>query len=245
MSKTFIIPMGGRGRRTAELGSFKPFIKINGKTILRRCLDSLPIKQDDVVVLITAKPLLSDDFQEYFLNLGREFESLATIYCVILPEVANGPAMTVYHGLKQLEHISLPGQVHVVNVDQEVEYEQKELSENDAAMPLWFNNKGASCYVVLDESLTKIIKIKEKQLISAYASSGVYIFGSMNLLLDAIESCLHDLKCRVNVNSKDYPEGELFIGPCINYVTTIGTVYPLTTYKKIDLGSTEAIKKLL
>ena len=92
---------------------------------------------------------------------------------------------------------------------------------------------GNSSYVKFDKN-SKIVEIKEKKLISFYASSGVYIFGSTKLLKDLFN------KYKKKNNLK-----EINLSDVINYYLKINKFYaePINTFLKIDLGDIKNIKK--
>ena len=57
----WIIPMCGDGKRTQELGNFKPLIFIKDKTIFDHFLEGLNhhIQKDDLITLIIKKILMN------------------------------------------------------------------------------------------------------------------------------------------------------------------------------------------
>jgi len=236
--------MAGYGRRSSELGTFKPFIQVGDREIFKHCIDGLGVLSDDTVLCILSKETAPDGaaahISDYFIKIG-----ITDVTVVKLDEVPDGPALTVRDGIvKAIEsgYKFKDGQTHVVNIDQIISYKNIELSERECAMPLYFNNTGASCYVELSDDFKTITDIKEKKLISAFASAGAYAFGSIRLLLDCIEWGVRNPESWVT--APNYDTKELFIGPCMKYAILNGMVcYPVGVESKIDLGSTNAINK--
>lgn len=233
--------MAGYGKRCLELGDFKPFIKINDKTIFEYCISNLDIQKNDKLVLVTSVESSPKDCEDTFNKICKH-----DFIHISLSEVKKGPALTVYSVLSDIKTFVKnyqDYQVHVVNTDQIIKYENINFKGEGCAMPIYFNNHGSSCYVNLDRKFTRISEIKEKKLISGYASSGVYIFSSIDYLNKCIEWGIKNREDLSEV-SFGYTEPELFLGPCMNYaIGCVDPVYALTTYCKIDLGSTRAIKE--
>lgn len=234
----YIFPIGGKGKRTQTIGKWKPFIKIQDKYIFEHTLDDLSFTENDSIIFITAKEVIPD---WGVVELKRKLSTLniKQYEIIILDEVQPGPALTVYNGLKQSK-IEFKENIHIINIDQIIKYDSFELTECSGIMPLWFNSTGKSCYVTINKDKPTINHIKEKELISYYASSGVYIFNSLETLNKSIEWGINN--SNIWVKSKDYDYTELFIGPCMTYLIINNyDVWATTTYKKIDLGSSEQI----
>ncbi len=241
----YIFPMAGYGKRSSELGLFKPFIKVGEKEIFKHCVDGLDINENDTILCIVSKETAPSDatgaISQYFMDLGVKLVTVA-----LLDSVPDGPALSVRGGIiraKEIGHQFNDSQIHIVNIDQIISYASVELSKDECAMPLYFNNTGASCYVNLSDDFKHIIDIKEKDLISPFASAGVYIFENEDLLLRCIDWGEHNPEAWVT--APKYNSKELFIGPCMNYALLEGnTCHPVSVISKIDLGSTQAINKV-
>jgi hypothetical protein len=241
----YVFPMAGYGKRSSELGAFKPFIKIGDKEIFKHCVSGLGVGGGDTVLCIISKETAPEEasnlLSQYFMDLNVKHVTV-----VSLDTVPDGPALTIKEGVKianEIGHSFDDSQVHVVNVDQIITYSNIELAEDECAMPLYFNNTGASCYVNLSNNFETIIDIREKDLISPFASAGAYLFGCVDLLLDCIS--WGETNPDVWVVAPKYDTKELFVGPCMNYALLNGNVcHPITVTSKIDLGSTNAINKV-
>jgi len=78
-----------------------------------------------------------------------------------------------------------------------------------------------------------IIDFKEKALISNYASSGIYGFGTTQLLLDCIE---------LLIQKEIKHNGEYYISSAMKFLCeNERKVVPVKTKVKFDLGSEEGI----
>jgi NDP-sugar pyrophosphorylase family protein len=230
----WIFPIAGKGTRTKEHGKYKPFIDIQGKMMIERCLDNLRSKfsLDDEFYFVT-----TEEFKKEF-DVTRILRLILFEYkvkVIVVPETPPGQAFSVKYAVDKIENNNT---CIIVNCDQLTLFDlPASINKCDVLMPLYFTNHGKSCYVEINNT-GLITLIVEKELVSNYASSGTFIFGSKNLLENCIDWGIDGLKPFVK---------ELYLGPCINYVNVshIGMVIPITTYMKIDLGTDEQIEKYL
>lgn len=234
----YIFPIGGLGTRTQELGQWKPFITVNGKYVFEHALSGFNFKRDDEIIFISAKPVLPTCGEDILKSILDNIP-VHRYEIIVLDDVQAGPALTVYNGLKKSKYVRNNENVHIINIDQEVEYDYFELTGNTGIIPVWFNSTGKSCYVELAANEPRVIRIKEKEMISFFASSGVYIFSSIDVLFKSVEWGIETPGAWRETNVGK----ELFIGPCMNYLVDKGSVWATTTRKKIDLGSTTLIQK--
>lgn len=235
----YLFPIGGRGNRTQEHGKWKPFINVSGKYIFEHALSSIRFKCDDEIIFISARPVLPT-WSEDVLKSVLDNIPVHRYEVIILDEVQSGPALTVYNGLKKSKFTRDTDNVHIINIDQIIEYDYFELSEPSGIIPVWFNSTGKSCYVEVEKNEPLVTRIREKEMISFLASSGVYIFNSIETLNKSIEWGINTPE--VWKKSNDSTE-ELFIGPCMNYLIQNHKVWATATSKKIDLGSSNQIAK--
>lgn len=236
----YIFPIGGKGKRTQKLFKWKPFIKINSKYIFEYALEDINFTEKDTIIFISAKSVIPE-WGEKVLTSKLSKLKIKKFEIVILDEVQPGPALTVYNGLKKI-NVNNNENIHIINVDQSIKYESFELSKPSGIMPIWFNSKSNSCYVKISDKEPIITEIKEKEMISFYASSGVYIFSSLYILNKSIEWGINNPS--VWKQSKGYDYQELFIGPCMTYLIQRkdSILWASSTYKKIDLGSLKEIE---
>ena len=235
----WIFPIAGKGTRTQEHGKFKPFIDIQGKTMIERCLDNLRSKfsPEDEFYFVTTQA-----FEEEF-NVTKTLKSILSEYkvnVIVVIATPRGQALSVRIAVNEIEN---DNPCIIINCDQLTLFDLPDpIRKLCVYMPIYFTNHGKSCYVNIDIENDTICDIQEKELISNYASSGTFIFGSTQLLRESITWYYE----------KSNDTDELYLGPCINYVAQYldvpwepAYVIPITTYMKIDLGTDEQIEKYL
>lgn len=231
----WILPLAGRGKRTRELGKFKPFVKVNGKYILEWFFIGLKakLKLQDKIYLITTKEIdLKCNFKKKVKDIFKKNKIKSHIFIHLLDNTPDGPGFTVNEVVSKLNKSKNP--TIVINADQFIDFEfPKKINKNNIYLPLHFNYHGNSSYVKIEKN--KLIKgIFEKKLISGYASSGIYIFGSVNL----IKSVFKNLK-------KIKYKKELNLSHIINFYLKKNNkkiAEPLETFAKYDLGNLKSIK---
>jgi len=228
--------MAGKGTRTNSLGKFKPFIKVNGKKIVEWFLISIKnkIKKNDIIFLIT-----TIDYEKKYkfqkkMKLIFKKNKLKTRNFIFkfIDDTPNGPAYTVSSIKNDLRNSKTP--CIIINPDQFIDFDlPNKINKDNLYIPLHFNNHGNSSYVKLNHQ-GNIVEIKEKNLISNYASSGVYIFAS-SVLLKKILQFIKKIKSKKEINMSDLIN--LFIKKNNRKVN------PISTITKYDLGNIKSINK--
>ena len=229
----WIFPIAGKGKRVRQLGSFKPFIKIKNKTILELFFLNLKnkIKPGDKFYFITTlEHEKKNKVKSRIKKILHKIKINNNLYFRMVANTPNGPAITVLNIVHMLNHKK---PCTIINPDQIIDFEQpKKIKINEIYIPLHFNSSGNSSYVRIDNK-GQIKEILEKNLISFYASSGVYIFGSTIVLK----------KCYEKFNFKKRKK-EIFLSDIINNYLKKNRKFakPCNTYMKYDLGDVSNIK---
>jgi len=159
-------------------------------------------------------------------ELGFETKNIFSI----LDETPKGQALTIKHGLQSIEDNLKTENVFVVNSDQMVAFDFKDVDFSRPSAGLYFSTGDKSCFYKLDFNSKTIIDIKEKQKISCYASAGVFYFNTIDALLRSINWAIENKKTH---------NGELYLGPCMEYFTNL-SYFPTTM--KFDLGNVRSIE---
>lgn len=244
----WIFPIAGFGTRTKGLGEYKPFIEIDpGLSIIKVCLTGLRsmFKDGDTFTFISTKQ------HEVKYNVTNKIFSIMSdikpeqVFCsfvgrcdtkvYLLDETPPGQALTLLQGLsphKQMwpdEVVNRP--TIVVNPDQFVMFDISTIKQDIPAVGVYFNNGDNSCFFDIDLFSTKVNEIKEKEKISSYASSGIFYFPNINVLLKAV---------RWGIENNVVTNGELYLSSCLNYFSEI---HYFKTDIKFDLGNFDNIKR--
>jgi len=226
--------MAGKGERTNSLGKFKPFIEVNGKKIIEWFLLGIKnkIKKNDTIFLITTIQFEKKyNFQKKIKIIFKKNKiKTKNLIFKFIDDTPNGPALTINSIRNFLRNTKTT--CIVINPDQLIDFDlPSRINQNNLYIPLYFNNHGNSSYVKINNK-GNIVEIKEKKLISNYASSGVYIFASSSLLKKVL-SLINDIKSKKEINMSDLIN--LFIKK--NNIK----VNPISTLIKYDLGNIKNI----
>ena len=229
----WLIPIGGKGLRTQQLGEFKPFIKIKNQKIITWLLFSIKpnVKPDDKFIFTTT---------EYFLKkyhvkeeLGKTFDKLGLknkFQILASKDILPGNSCSVYLA-KTLLNTKEP--VSVLCCDQFTDFQlPPEISPQTGYLTIGLDFGSSKGYVEIEKGL--IQRFVEKEPISNFASNGIFIASSGKALISALEKQFEDKAISIN--------GEYCIGPAFNYLIKDGfKIYPLLTKVHYSLGSIPAI----
>lgn len=229
----WLILAGGRGSRTQLLGEFKPFIEVRGQKIISWLLFSIGanVKATDKFIFVTTgnfskKYNFKDGIQEIFTNYGldNDFEIFTS------KDVLPGNSCSAYLAKSSL---SKEEPATILCCDQFTDFQlPPEIPPFTGYLTVGLDFGSSKGYVEIKEGL--IQRFAEKEPISNFASSGIYIVSSGMALIFALERQFRDKAVSTN--------GEYCLGPAFNYLIEDGyKIYPLLANAHYSLGSISAI----
>ena len=229
----WIFPMAGRGSRTKELGTFKPFIEINGIKMLNWLLISIrnKIAHSDRLIFITTDEYCKNFHVARKISEILENENLSnSIELITCPDTPPGPSATVYQAR---EIFSNDEPAIVVNCDQYIDFNMHDMAHGNCGfLPVYAEFSQKSSYVEIRGGL--ITKIVEKQNISNLASAGVYAVSNGRALTEAIEKQFAE---------NQHTNREFYVGVALNNLIYQGyKLYPTNVRAKYDLGNVKDIE---
>lgn len=177
-----IIPLGGLGNRFQKCGynKPKPIIKILGKEIIFWLLDSLSLKEEDIIYIAYNKLLDSYGFSR-LINL-----KYPKIKMLAVPNT-RGSAETVKICI---DSFGINGRIAVLDGD--TWYEEnilEKIRSNSGNLVTYFESKTTEpiySYIIKKED--RIIEISEKKKISDNANSGCYVFSEAKIFSSTVKS---------------------------------------------------------
>ena len=185
-----IIPMAGNGKRFADSGFIlpKPLIPVAGKAMYRHAVDGLPLDMATRLIFV----IRQDGYTQILMDDIRQNYAQYNPYIHVLAEVTRGQAETV---LTCEPFINLTKATLVHNCDTQIGTDidwQKILDDHaDGCVVLFKSNQNRWSYAQLDETETYITHMREKEVISPYASSGTYYFKDTKQLMNDIRLIIH------------------------------------------------------
>lgn len=230
-----VIPMAGRGQRFLDKGypDPKPFIKLSdGKTLIEKVVGNIqynPI-QDKLIFLCLL------EHKEYIHKiLSVKFPEAVII---LIDKITEGAACTV---LLSKNIINSDEELVIINSDQYINDDLwfirgiNYFQNNEADVGIycfWANNPKWSYCNISESGITEVV---EKQVISNFATIGVYYFKQGKDFVRAAESMI---KKNIRVNN------EFYIAPSINQLIVEGKkILPFLVNDMWGLGTPEDLEK--
>lgn len=208
-----VIPMSGLGTRFRDVGVLtpKPLIPIYGIEMFKLVTLNVLLPEVTSVTYVTRREFnLNNDLREFESQIQRPINNLE------LDETSEGPADSVNMAI---EEFGIEGPVLMVNSDQffSPSYDLSTAISNSAdglVLTMYDQDPKWSYAEVVDGLITRIV---EKEVISQFATTGLYYFSSSELFTDSFK------KMRAQ---DDRVNNEFYVGPSYNYAIADG--------KKID-----------
>jgi dTDP-glucose pyrophosphorylase len=204
--------MAGQGKRFADAGYPypKPLLPVHGVPMYQIVMANMLLEDTAQVVIVTRREW---EMAEHLRSLSARVG--LPIHLVELDETTEGPAHTVEFAAP---HLIAGVPVIVANSDQYVNAELSEfrshlIDESCAGVILAMtDNDPKWSYVALDKHGNAAL-IREKQVISPYATVGVYGFSSPETMGDAFAEMR---------SGDDRTNGEFYVAPSYNYLIKAG-----------------------
>lgn len=227
-----VIPMAGKGSRFVKAGYNQPkmLIEAAGRPMLYWALDSLaPHFSLKDITFVCLEEHLRDDVLE---NTIRSYCPDSRI--VALPRVTDGQTETVLEALSYM----IPGEPLIIyNCDtylkSSISQTIQSIKERAAGIiPVFRSDDPAYSYALADEN-GLVQRVKEKEVISSWATAGLYYFSSVRLFHQAAELAWS----RIRPSSE-----ERYIAPLYNELIHLGhQVYLDSAEVCMPLGTPEQL----
>jgi len=166
-----IIPMAGRGQRFRDYKDPKPFIDVEGQTMIELAVDNLALPKAFHIFVVR---------KEHMNQYGKVMERLLDkkMGAVVMIEgETEGPASTC---LKAREYIDNDESLLYANCDQYLEWDSQSfidgVKDYDGGLLVHRDTKPYSSFAVLDES-GYVKRTVEKEVISDISSTGIYYWS--------------------------------------------------------------------
>jgi len=203
-----VIPMAGEGSRFAKAGydKPKPFIDVDGKPMIVRVLENL--SYPDAQYILIARKEHMDKEKELVKQIEDEFNAIF----IPIDKLTEGTACTVLYARK---YINNDEPLLIANSDQIVDMEIADFIDDCSQRGL-----DGSILTFIDEhkdpkwSFAKIdennlvTEVKEKVVISKYATVGIYLYSKGRDFVDATIDMIIE---------NERVSGEFYTCPTYNY----------------------------
>jgi dTDP-glucose pyrophosphorylase len=232
-----LIPMAGRGSRFSNAGYIKPkpFIDVNGKPMIVRVLENLNVKEANYILILRKEHM--EEETETIQILKNNFN----VDFVVIDKVTEGAASTALFAHRKTNNL-VP--LLIANSDQLVDINIGEFIEDalsrdlDGSILTFESNSPKWSYVKLDQNRL-VTEVKEKEVISNFATVGIYLFKSGKIF---VESAL-DM-----IINNDRFNNEFYVCPSYNYAIKNGLkigIYNIEANAMHGTGTPEDLNKYL
>lgn len=206
-----VIPMAGAGSRFASAGykKPKPFIDVLGKPMISRVLENLNVPGVKFILLVRTEHYNSES--EVITYLKEHYN----VQFVLVDDLTEGAACTVLYAHRLIDDdipLLIANSDQIVDIDI-VDYINDSEKRGLDGSVLCFEDKDPKwSYVKLNEN-GMISFIKEKEVISNYATVGIYYFKKGSYFVDnAIDMFVRN----------DRVNNEFYVAPVYNYAIKQG-----------------------
>lgn len=208
---TYILCAAGEGSRFQVISRIpKPLLKLNGKTFLEHAIQSLPIRlQDELVIVTQKKHAVPENCLE---DIHRAFP-FHTIYWEVISDLTKGQLETAYNAAlsRNPEH----GLV-IYNADTAFQsntcFSFFSDPTIDGAAPCAIVDGDMWSFFKTHEEGFQVESVAEKKRISQWASVGFYYFRSLAVFLELAKEAL----------AQSSPETEQYVAPLYNQMIEKG-----------------------
>lgn len=222
-----VIPMAGAGSRFAKAGykKPKPFIDVMGKPMICHVLDNLAMNNAKFILLAR---------KEHYENEPEIIDWIKAHYnveFVLIEKLTEGAACTVLYAHRLINSdtpllIANSDQIVDINI---VDYIQDSNNRSlDGSVLCFQDNDTKWSYAKVDEN-GLITKIREKEVISEFATVGIYYFTKGRFF---VENAIDMFVRNERVNN------EFYVAPVYNYSIARGGKYGIYNIGKEQMHGT-------
>lgn len=228
-----VIPMAGAGSRFAKAGyrKPKPFIDVLGKPMICHVLDNLDMPEARFILLAR---------KEHYENEPETIQWIKGHYnveFVLIDKLTEGAACTVLHAHHLINNAT---PLLIANSDQIVDMNIADYINDsdsrslDGSVLCFKDNDTKWSYAKIDEN-GYIIEIKEKVVISEYATVGIYYFAKGRTFVEnAIDMFVRN----------DRVNNEFYVAPVYNYAIAKGDKFGIYNIDMNQMHGTGTPKDL-
>lgn len=209
-----IIPMAGSGSRflQARYNEPKPFININGKTMIERVLDNLKYKNANYILVVRKEHIEGD-----YKSLCKQMKKKYNVKFIIVDKITEGTVCSLLYARKLINNntplmIAYSDQIVDINIEDFInDFLEKNL---DGSLLTFIDEEKSTkwSFVKIDKN-NNVIEVKAKELISDRAVVGIYLYKKGKMFVDgAIDMIARN--DRVTYRNSN----EFYVCPAYNYI---------------------------
>ena len=234
-----VIPMAGQGSRFAKAGyeKPKPFIDVDGKPMIVRVLENLAYP-DARYILIARKEHMEKE-AELVAQIEKEFNAIF----IPIDKLTEGTACTVLYARKYINNnepllIANSDQIVDMNIGDFIDDCQQRKLDGSILTFIDEHQDPKWSFAKLDEN-SLVTEVKEKVVISEYATVGIYLYSQGKDFVDATIDMIIE---------NDRVNNEFYTCPTYNYAIKEGAkigIYNIDFKQMHGIGTPEDLKLYL
>ncbi len=231
-----LIPLAGAGSRFFKAGYTdpKPLIDVAGKTMIQRVIENIGLPENENVFIVQKQhmqkyPKMKEDLQNCVKNS----------VLVEIDGLTEGAACTT---LLAKDYIDNDEPLFIANADQWIDWDSKHFQKYckglDGCIPFFLSDSPKHSYSRVDYNTGNITQVAEKQVISNFATVGMYYWAKGSEYV----SCAEEMISR-NIRFNN----EFYICPVYNILINSrgGVVKPYPVYEMRGMGTPEELNSFL
>ncbi len=234
-----LIPMAGQGSRFVNAGykTPKPFIKVNGTSLIELVLNNLKITDAKYLLLARTDHLKSE------IEVVRRIQENFNVTFIPVSKLTEGAACTV---LKAHRMIDNETPLLIANSDQYIDFDVNDyisdcqLRNLDGSILTFIDKAGDPKWSFAKVSSSGLVQeVKEKIVISEFATTGLYFFSKGQSFVNAAVDM---------IVTNDRTNGEFYISPVYNYCIASGQsvgIYNIPARSMRGLGTPEDLLRFV
>ena len=231
-----LIPLAGAGSRFSKAGykDPKPLINVAGKPMIQRVIENIGLIENEHIFIVQKAHMKKyPKMKEYLLSC------IKNSVLVEIDSLTEGAACTT---LLAKEHIDNDQPLFIANADQWVDWDPKHFQNYckglDGCIPYFLSDSPKHSYSRVDYSTGNITQVAEKQVISNFATVGMYYWAKGSEYVSCAEEMI---KRNIRFNN------EFYICPVYNILINSrgGVVKPYPIYEMRGMGTPEELDKFL
>lgn len=239
-----VIPMAGLGSRFSKVGYIdpKPFIDINGKTMIERVLDNLKYEYANYI-LIVRKEHIEGQYKDLLSKIGTKYN----VKFVIVDTITEGTVCSILYARELINNdmplmIAYSDQIVDVNINDFInDFYNRQL--DGSLLTFIDKEKSTKWSFVKTDYNNNVIEVKAKEAISNRAVVGIYLYKTGKMFIDgAIDMIARNDRVLYH-NTREF-----YVCPVYNYIMNyynkIG-FYDITFEQMHGVGTPEDLEKYL
>lgn len=230
-----LIPMAGAGSRFFQAGykKPKPLIDVAGKPMIQRVVQNINLPDVEHIFIVQASHIGKyPEIKEYLKKCVKNSR------IVTIDGVTEGAACTTLLAEGYIDDSPLL----IANADQWVDWDSEHFiqfsKKHDGTIPFFLSDSPKHSYSRIDYSTGYITQVAEKQVISNFATVGIYYWNNGREYI----SCAQEMiKKNVRFNN------EFYICPVYNILINSrgGKIKPYPVFEMRGMGTPEELNKFL